>query len=125
VVTIHIFYNLLGKSDDKGEAEMPRKKTYSSKGRQSQGRNNRLPIYLIIGGAVVLLIAAFFAFRQKPAPVTPQVTGGPSLKADKDTVDLGDVKLGSPVQASFTLTNVGDQTLQISKAPYVEVIEGC
>jgi hypothetical protein len=29
------------------------------------------------------------------------------------------------VEVSFQLTNVGDQALRFSKAPYIEVLEGC
>lgn len=115
----------LEKSDYKGGAEMPKKKTYSSKRRQPQVKNNKLPIFLVIGGALILLIAAFFAFQKKSTPFTPEITGGPSLKTDKEKVDLGDVKLGNPVQVSFILTNVGDQPLRFSEVPYIEVKEGC
>jgi hypothetical protein len=47
------------------------------------------------------------------------------LKVDKEKVDLGDVKLGQTVMVSFQLTNLGDKTLKFTKAPYVEVLEGC
>jgi hypothetical protein len=48
-----------------------------------------------------------------------------NLKADKDLVDLGDVKLGNPVKVSFEITNTADQPIEIIKQPYVEAIEGC
>jgi hypothetical protein len=44
---------------------------------------------------------------------------------DQEKVDLGIVKLGQTVDVKFKLTNVGDQTLRFSKAPYIEVLEGC
>ena len=80
---------------------------------------------MALAGAAILIMAAFFAFSKKPASFTPEVTGGPSLKVDKEKVDLGDVKLGQTVQVSFEISNVGDQPLKFSKAPYIEVKEGC
>jgi hypothetical protein len=38
---------------------------------------------------------------------------------------LGDQSLGSNAHVSFTLTNEGDGALSLTKAPYVEVKEGC
>lgn len=80
---------------------------------------------MALAGAAILLIAAFFAFQKKPTSFTPEVTGSPSLKADKEKVDLGDVKLGQTVEVSFEIRNVGDQPLKFSKAPFIEVKEGC
>jgi hypothetical protein len=53
------------------------------------------------------------------------VSGAPSLKIDKEFVDFGDVRYERPVGASFQLTNVGDRPLKFSRAPYIEVVEGC
>jgi hypothetical protein len=47
------------------------------------------------------------------------------LKADKEKVDLGQVKLGQNVKVAFVLTNVGDKPLRFTEAPYIEVKEGC
>jgi len=65
-----------------------------SKSRQVQRKHNKLPLIMALAGAAILLIAAFFAFQKKPTSFTPEVTGSPSLKADKEKVDLGDVKSG-------------------------------
>jgi hypothetical protein len=84
------------------------------------------PMFLLIGGVLLLVIGAVFAFRKPPEPKAAiEVTGSPNLKVDKDKVDLGNVKLGQTVDVKFTLTNVGDQSLRFSKAPFVEVVEGC
>jgi hypothetical protein len=104
---------------------MAKARRSTSTGRQSQGKSSKLPLFLVLGGAVFLIIAAFFAFQKKPTPLTPEVTGQPSLKADKESVDLGEVKLGNTVQVSFELKNAGNQPIQFSKAPYIEVKEGC
>lgn len=96
-----------------------------SKSRHVQHQQNKLSLIMALAGAAILLIAVFFAFQKEPTSYTPEVTGSPSLKADKEKVDLGDVKLGQTVEVSFEIRNVGDQPLKFSKAPYIEVKEGC
>jgi hypothetical protein len=90
-------------------------------------RAQRTWLFLILGG-VVLIGAALLVFRGR-TPSQPlaavSVNGSPSLRVDKDKVDLGDVQLGQTVQVSFQLTNVGSQPLRFAQAPYVEVVEGC
>ncbi len=84
------------------------------------------PLFLLFGGVLLLIIGASFAFRKPPLPKAAiEVNGSPSLKVDKQRVNLGDVKLGQTVDVKFTLMNVGDKTLRFSKAPYIEVTEGC
>lgn len=95
------------------------------KGHQSQKKNGNLPLFIILGGVAILIIAAFFAFQKKPSSYTPEVAGKPNLVADKESVDLGNVKLGNTVNVSFELKNTGDQPVQFSKAPYIEIKEGC
>jgi hypothetical protein len=105
---------------------MAKARASSIKGRQKPTSKSNLPLFLMLGGGLILIIIALFAFLDRPAPFTPQLNGGPSIKADKDKVDLGDMKLGAnTAQVSFEITNVGDQPLRFSKAPYVEVKEGC
>jgi hypothetical protein len=83
------------------------------------------PVLLLVGG-LLLVMGAILAFNKSPQPTVPiEVNGAPSLKVDQEKVDLGNVKLGQTVQVKFTLTNVGDQNLRFSTAPYVEVVEGC
>ncbi len=84
-----------------------------------------LPILLALGG-VLLVGMAFLALRDKSTPdAAIEVTGAPSLKVDREVVDLGDMKFNQLAQVSFQITNVGDQTLRFAKDPYIEVVEGC
>ena len=86
---------------------------------------------MAIAAGILVLAAAAFAFWQNSssngpsASFTPEAKGAPRLKADKQKVDLGNVKLGQTVQVSFEITNTGDQSLRFSKDPFVEVVEGC
>jgi hypothetical protein len=88
------------------------------------------PIWLLLligAGAALLVLVAFGAGAQNPGAPTiqPQVNGAPRLRADKEKVDLGNVKLGETVSVSFEITNVGDQPLRFTEKPYVEVKAGC
>jgi hypothetical protein len=87
-------------------------------------RVQRTWLFLSLGGIILIGIAFLLAGKPQPKAAI-EVTGAPSLKVDKEQVDLGDEKLGSTVKVSFLLTNVGDQPLRFSKDPYVEVVEGC
>jgi hypothetical protein len=79
-----------------------------------------------LGGALLLCLVALAAALQQPAPAALlEVSGAPSLAVDRDKIDLGDVRLGEWVSASFEIANVGDQNLGFIEAPYVEVVEGC
>jgi hypothetical protein len=87
----------------------------------------RIWLFLALGG-VFLVGAGFLLLRgnqNSQTLVAISVHGAPSLKVDKEQVDLGDVQLGQTVKVSFSLTNIGDQPLQFSAQPYVEVVEGC
>ncbi len=84
------------------------------------------PLILLLTAGLLLIVGAVFAFRKPSGPTAGiEVTGSPSLKVDREKVDLGNVKLGRTVEVKFTLTNVGDKTLRFSKTPYVEVLVGC
>lgn len=86
---------------------------------------------LIIAGGVALIgIAALLIFGSGGGSTvdpsfTPEMTGQPALRADQERIDLGNVRLGQTVSASFQLTNVGDQPLFFTESPYVEVAAGC
>lgn len=83
-------------------------------------------LILLIGGGLLLVLGVVLAFnRPSQSKAAIEVRGLPGLKADKEKVDLGEVKLNKVVEVSFQLTNVGDQTLRFSKEPYIEVLEGC
>lgn len=82
------------------------------------------PIAGVILGLVLLVGAGWALLGQSPKAAI-EVTGKPSLKVDQTTLDLGQQTLGNTVQVEFKLTNVGDQPLRFTEAPYIEVVEGC
>jgi len=89
-------------------------------------RNPPWPLLIMLGGGVLLIFVAISVLNKASQAKTPiEVNGSPSLKVDKERVDLGNINLGRTVDVSFQLTNVGDQTLRFSKTPYIEVVEGC
>jgi hypothetical protein len=100
---------------------------YKSAKRKQRKNGPLFPLLLALGG-LILIGAAVFALARgggRPANFTPEVSGAPSLKTDKETVDLGEVPLGKTVKVEYQLTNVGDRTLRLTKDPYIEVVEGC
>ena len=93
-------------------------------------RRNRVPLYLVAGCALLVIIigVALLASsgRGSSGSSAPaQVTGQPKLAVDQQKVDFGKVPLDIPVKATFQLSNVGDQPLQILNQPVVEVKQGC
>jgi hypothetical protein len=85
-----------------------------------------MPFVLLSGGVLLILLALWAGdIGGIRTGVDQAVNGTPVLQADRETIDLGDVKLGETVSASFTLTNTGDGPLKFEEAPYVEIVEGC
>ena len=84
---------------------------------------------LLIAGGLLLIGTVLFSSlqsdRNSNPDFMPEVSGQPSLEVDREVIDLGDVKLGQTVSATFTLTNVGDRPLRFSQAPVVQVAAGC
>jgi hypothetical protein len=85
-----------------------------------------LPVWLGFTGVILIVAGLLFATqRGNRSDFTPEVTGSPSLKVDREVADLGEVQLGKWVEVSFELQNVGDRRLQILEKPWIEVVEGC
>lgn len=92
----------------------------------SQGRKRGMlrPLVVVAAG-LLLVLAAFLTLRRPSSGVAIEAQGAPRLKADRQEINLGDVRLGTTVEAAFELSNVGDQPLRFSEPPYIEVREGC
>jgi hypothetical protein len=115
------------------EPKMPSKTNQLPKGRQvttaPHPRRSYLP-FLLAGSALLLIVlgSAFLLRPGGPSAATgspAQVTGQPRLAVDRQQIDFGKVPLDKPIKATFVLSNVGDQPLQILGEPVIEVKQGC
>jgi len=92
-------------------------------------KRNNLPLYLAGGALLVIIIGVvLFALTGRGSSGTSspaQVTGQAKLAVDQQKIDFGKVPLDIPIKATFKLSNVGDQPLQILNQPVVEVKQGC
>ena len=88
-------------------------------------------LLIVAGGALLVLViigvvlAATAGRGASSTSVPAQVSGKPSLVIDREKIDFGKVPLNIPIKATFKLSNVGDQPLQILNQPVVEVKQGC
>ncbi len=112
---------------------MPGKTNRSSKGGVTKiarsPKRSRLPFYLA-GGALLLIVAgaiwlATSGLEPSGAGSPVQAASRPALAIDRERIDFGKVPLDIPVKATFELSNIGDQPLQILSQPVVEVKQGC
>jgi hypothetical protein len=99
--------------------------TKTGKRRKKQTKRPQIWVLLGLGGLLIVLAGVLGLFSQNKSPFVPEVSGAPKLTVDREVIDFGPVRMGKFVQASFTLTNTGDQPLSFSRTPYIEVLEGC
>ncbi len=97
---------------------------HSHKRPQPKPKPSLVPYILVVGGVALLGLTAYLLWGGAPK-VAVEVQGAPALKANREAVNLGEVKLGQTVEVSFQIANVGDQPLRFAEKPYVEVREGC
>lgn len=89
-------------------------------------KRSLLPLWLALTGLGLVLVAVWAILSSNtPVKASIEVNGAPRLKVDSDTIDHGLIKLGTPMRDNIRVTNVGDQTLRFTAAPYIEVKEGC
>lgn len=91
-------------------------------------KNPLVPLLVILGGIVLLLGGAYAIWEARQVStdgVPVEVSGAPSLKVDREIVDLGDVPMNKMVEVTFRISNVGYETLRFTGQPYIEVLEGC
>jgi hypothetical protein len=83
-------------------------------------------LWLAVGGLLIVGLAVFAWWAWSNSP-TGETSGqdAPSLKVDREKIDLGNIPLGQFVQASFEVTNTGEQPLRFREAPYIRVAAGC
>ncbi len=97
--------------------------------RSKQKSNNRF-FWGLLGFAGLIVAIAAVVMQPKdytvPDDYEPEVEGAPKLAViSSETVDYGDVRLGTTVETVFQIQNVGDENLQILGEPVVELLQGC
>ena len=98
------------------------------KRKNEQATKSPWPFVVMGIGALLIIVVGFLAWNgsnSKKPSVTPEVTGGPKLNVNRDSIDFGKLPLDQPVRAEFKLKNVGDQPLAIKGEPRVELVKGC
>jgi len=100
---------------------------YKTKLPQRKRPKNNFPIWLIIGGAgLILILSAVFLRGLGRENAGIEGTGAAKIQVDQEIYDYGTVQLGGvPIRTVVQVTNVGGQTLRFTEAPYIEVLEGC
>ena len=105
-----------------------------SKKSRKHRRQRRFPIFwvlaigglLLVAGAILLIRPGGGSSRGGTATLAPiQVQGQAAIRVDRQEINFGDVKLNVQKTFTITVTNVGDQPLRFTEAPYIEVVEGC
>lgn len=95
---------------------------------RSDKKQRNLIVLMVAIGIVLVVVGIGIAGGEDAA--TPDLalterSGQASLKVDRELIDFGDVKLNTNLTFEIEVTNVGDQPLEFSRTPYVEVKEGC
>lgn len=96
--------------------------------RAERERRERLTWMIPVGilGAVVLFIVGLGLFGAlKSSGVIDSPNGKAKFTVDTEKLELGDQKLGRPINASFKVTNAGDGRLTLNTPPMVTALEGC
>ena len=96
-------------------------------------RQKRFPIFWVLAIGGLLLVAGAILLSRPggtsgggTATLAPiQVQGQAAIQVDQQEINFGDVKLNVQKTFTITVTNVGDQPLRFTEAPYIEVVEGC
>jgi hypothetical protein len=106
------------------------KKTRKRTRKRNQPKTNNRFFWAMLGFAGLIVAIAAVVFQPKdytvPDDYEPEVEGAPKLAViSSETVDYGDVKLGTTVETVFQIQNIGDENLHIVGEPVVELIEGC
>jgi hypothetical protein len=112
----------------KNTAQQHKKYVPPKPGQAGSGRKIPPTVWLAVAGIVLLVAGLAVLLRPSAGAATAQApvhTGGAKLAVDQEKIDFGTVPLDKTVQATFKLTNVGDQQLVIEGTPQIQVKKGC
>ena len=101
------------------------KRNASHKSKATKARPSWMLPLIAVAAVVVVIGVVLVLSRSNQPTVTVDVSGKPNLVVDKTVVDFGTVQYEKPVTAVFTVSNTGDQPLQLLQQPKLEVLQGC
>ena len=96
--------------------------------KQRQQRKEKQKLIWTIGAGSLLVVSLIFILVKNAHRINPElieVEGRPAIKVDQELIDYGYKKWNTNLTFDIKVTNIGDQPLRFSEAPYVEVLEGC
>ena len=93
----------------------------------TSSRRRRVRVFASIVLAVTLIgaVAAGVSRTVAPAASARAHDGAPKLVIDKDVIDFGAVPYRKMIEATFEITNAGKEVLEVTEAPFIEVVKGC
>ncbi len=95
-----------------------------NRNKSTSSNYTRLITAVTVVAAVAFVVLVMFLATQFAAPSGG--TGGPKLVVDQERIDFGRVAFDKRVRAIFTITNAGDQPLQLATTDIpVKLVEGC
>lgn len=86
--------------------------------------DSRMPSWVFLVGAIVLLVLAGAGMWMLLTPQT-QSGVGPQLAVNQERIELGKQPFEKMVRAEFLVTNVGDRALTLDASAPVRALEGC
>lgn len=108
--------------------ETKKQRAAGRRARKEQKQRQVLALLMGLGG-ILLLFAAFLALRPRSGAETREAgagsTGASVLLVDRESVDLGDIRVDQMAEVSFKITNTGASPVSFLEPPYIEVREGC
>lgn len=85
-----------------------------------------LPLIIVAGVALIAVAVLNNNGSSSTAvPGASTTNEQPVLAVNIEKIDLGDVKLGQTVSASFEVSNTGTAPLRFKEKPFIQVAAGC
>ena len=88
--------------------------------RSARGRS-RFPWLLVVIGGILLMIGALLLANRGSG----NSGGTPAISVDPQSIDYGDLKLGTNETFAIQVTNTGTGTLRFKAKPFIKILEGC
>jgi hypothetical protein len=76
-------------------------------------------------GGLIITAAVLLARSGDRAAASPDDGGAPRVAVNQEVFDYGMVKVDTPIETVFRVSNVGGAALKIVGNPQIELVEGC